>query len=158
MNKKTITYSMKTLDFKYHITKGQLKKGSTISKNIHPVSRVNEYRSNLLERKLLIDEGEYYILKNTINIGGLMAANLHSGTLVDVIESDNDLIINHRDSKTINDFAIDNVYSTDSEIRNNEYKDSLVLSDIYEIGLDFTPFNYHDPDTFSEIERFFLTC
>ena len=41
--------------FKYNIKKGQLKKGSTISKNIHPVQQVEYLKNRLLHSGKLKD-------------------------------------------------------------------------------------------------------
>lgn len=154
-NRSTIIYTMNTPGFKYHIVKGEMKKGSIISKKTHPIAIVNEYKKKLINTKKLLDKGEYYVLKETIKVGALMAYNLHTGELEQNIDSKNDIIINHNDKKIIDEFGIDNVYSTDAILRNNEYKDSMLIDSIYEISVNFDTLSNQNPDEFSEVEKLF---
>lgn len=46
-----------------------------------------------------------------------MTYNLYTGELEQNIDSKNDIIINYNDKKIIDEFGIDNVYSTDAILR-----------------------------------------
>lgn len=46
-NLSTIKYSIQDEKFKYQITKSELKKGSLIFKNNHPLKDVENYKKNL---------------------------------------------------------------------------------------------------------------
>ena len=154
-NRKTITYTITEDGFKYHITKGILKKGSIVSKKVHPIEMVNEYREKLLKNKTLINKGEFYELTKSIRIGALMAYNLHMGHLVNEFAPGNEIVINHRDTKIIDEFKMNNIYLTNSELRINECRDATKLIGIYDIKVDFKPLSNQDPDEFSEIEKIF---
>ena len=66
-NLSTIKYSIRDEKFKYHIAKSELKKGSIISKKIHPIKDVENYKIKLINKKLLKEyNNDYYILKKTI--------------------------------------------------------------------------------------------
>lgn len=155
-NRTTILYTMNKIGFKYHIVKGELKKGSTLSKKKHPLREVNDFRENLNKRNLLLDCKNNYKLKKSIKIGALMAYNLHSGELEKNIESDNDIVIRHDDKKVIEEFDFENIYSTDSKIRNYEHMDSMIIDSIYEVELDFSKLSNHNPDQFSDVELLFF--
>lgn len=155
-NRTTILYTMNKVGFKYHIVKGELKKGSILSKKKHPLREVNDFRENLNKRNLLLDCKNNYKLKKSIKIGALMAYNLHTGELENNIESDNDIVIRHDDKKVIEEFDFENIYSTDSKIRNYEHMDSMIIDSIYEVELDFSKLSNHNPDQFSDVELLFF--
>lgn len=155
-NKTTISYTIKEIDFKYHIVKGELKKGSTISKKQHPINEVNNFRESLKRRGLLLDCKNNYKLKKTIRVGSLMAYNLHKGELEKSIGSNNSIVIRHDDEKNIEAFVAGNIYSTDSNIRNYERMDSMVIDSIYEVDLDFSKLSNHNPNEFSDVELLFF--
>lgn len=76
-NGQTIVYKIILSGFKYHIKKGKFEKNSTISKNTHPLKEVEKIKKELIEQKKVKDLGKYYVLKESVNIGSLMAYNLH---------------------------------------------------------------------------------
>ena len=154
-NHSTIVYTMNKPNFKYHISKGELKRGSTISKKVHPLKEVNQFRDKLLERKIILDNGKNYILNDTIKIGAVMAYNLHCGELKSEIESNNDIVINRFDKAIIEEFNIKNIYSTDAKLRNSLILDSMKLSKLYEIEVDFSVVSEQKPDEFSKLEKMF---
>lgn len=155
-NRSTIIYTMNKNNFKYHISKWELKKGTTISKKLHPLDEVNRFREKLLNRKLLLDVGGYYILKNTIRVGATMAYNLHCGDLKSEIESNNDIVVNCLDKKLIEEFDMKNIYSTDAKLRNSLSLDSMELIGLREVEIDFSVLSDPNPDNFSKLEKFFV--
>ena len=81
-NRKTIKYIINEGGFKYHTRKCVMMKGSTISKNIHPIYEVELLKKKLLETGKIIDKQTHYVCKRSIHTGVLMAYNLHQGFLV----------------------------------------------------------------------------
>lgn len=76
-NNKSIIHSVNYPNFKYDLIKGELKSGSLIANKEHPIKYVNEFRNDLLKKRLLkVYSKEYYQLKRTIKTGCLMAYNL----------------------------------------------------------------------------------
>ncbi len=156
MNKhSTIIYTMNKSNFKYHISKSKLKKGSIISKKNHPLKEVNDFREKLLKKGLLLDNGDNYILKDSIKIGAIMAYNLHCGEFKNEIESNNDIVINSLDESIIDEFKIKNIFSTDAKLRNSLSLDSMELLKLQEIEMDFSVLSDHNPNKFSKLEKIF---
>jgi hypothetical protein len=61
-NQSTISHSIRDEEFKYDVLKGELSKGSSISKAVHPLCEVEEFKQKLLKHKNLKDVGAYWIL------------------------------------------------------------------------------------------------
>lgn len=155
-DRKTIIYTLNGTNFKYHITKGQLKKESTIAKKEHPIQEVNDFRESLRKKGLLTECKNNYRLKKSIKVGALMAYNLHTGKLEKNIKSNNNLVIRRNDKKLKEEFDLENIYSTDSDIRNFENMDSMKIDNICEVELDFSKLSNHNPDQFSDVELLFF--
>lgn len=62
----SIKYTITDVGFSYNVRKSELKKGSTISKRIHPVKQVEDMKTKLLKTGKLRDCGDDFILKNPL--------------------------------------------------------------------------------------------
>lgn len=118
-NRKTIKYIINEGGFKYHARKCVMMKGSTISKNIHPIYEVELLKKKLLETGKIIDKQTHYVCKRSIHTGVLMAYNLHQGFLVSelpscviTINGNEDMDTDIKDSFKLGStvFAADNPY------------------------------------------------
>lgn len=144
--------------FAYNVAKSQLKKGSTVSKKIHPVEQVEKMKYKLLATGKLIDSGTQYTLKKTITTGILMAYNLHYGELI------NSRSENWRkggyyafaNKKIEKEIMIKNIATSESTIITSEFLDSLRLKEISKVMLDYSYLNEHNGDDFSPIEKLFF--
>ncbi len=153
-NLKTIKYSIQDENFKYHIIKSELKKGSLISKKTHPLKDVENYKTKLIDNKFLKDyDANYYILKKTIKIGGLMAYNLYSGTIKKEFEVSHPIIINKTDDMLKDEFKIKNIFSTESILHNNVNAGAYKLKSINKLKMNFDFISEHDPDKFAPVEE-----
>lgn len=153
-SKSSLLHTIREEGFIYHVIKGELKKGSVISKKIHPVKEVNEYRENLKKRGAFSEYNNYYKLKKTVRVGALMAYNLYKGELV--TKPAHEAIIRTNDKKIIEDLDLENIYPTDSVILNYENMDSMKLEAIYDVDLEFSELSNQDPNEFSNIETLFF--
>lgn len=145
--------------FAYNVVKSQMKKGSTISKNIHPVEQVEKMKHKLLITGKLIDSGTHYVLKKTITTGILMAYNLHYGKLINS-RSENwrkDGYYAFANKKIEKEIMIKNIATSESTIIAPEFLDSLRLKEINKVILDFSYLNeQHNGDDFRPIEKLFF--
>lgn len=154
MNKKlkTIKHSIQDNKFKYNIIKAQLKKGTYISKKIHPIKEVENYKNKLIESRILKSLNlDYYVLKKTIRIGGLMAYNLYAGELKDEFEINYPIVLNY--DKIEKEFKIKNIYSIDNIFYNNLNIDAFRLEKISNIYMNFDFINEHNPNKFMPVEE-----
>lgn len=153
-NLSAIKYSIQDEKFKFHILKSELKKGSLISKKIHPIKDVENYKLKLIKRKLLKEYNDnYYILKKTIKIGGLMAFNLYSGVIKKEFEVDNPIVINRSDKMLKQELKIKNIFSTDSILHNNVNVGAYRLKRISKLEVNFNFISEHDADKFIPVEE-----
>lgn len=153
-NLSTIYYSIQNEKFKYHMTKSELKKRSLISKRIHPIKDVENYKIKLINKKLLKDyNDDYYILKKTIRIGGLMAYNLYSGETKEEFEIDYPIVINKNDNIIKQQLLIKNIFSIDDGLHNNVNAGAYKLKKISKLELSFNFISEQDSDKFSPIEE-----
>ena len=153
-NSKSAHYSIQKEKFKYHIVKSELKKGSLISKKIHPLKEVEIYKQKLITKKCLKDYNEdYYILRNTIKIGGLMAYNLYFGEIKKEFERVNPIVINTNDTLIKQELHMKNILSINSILHNNFCIDAYKLKKISTLEMNFDFISEHDPDKFSPVEE-----
>lgn len=153
-NLKTVTYTISEKGFKYHIIKGKLLKGSTISKKIYPIEEVEKIKQKLLSNKKLLDKGNYYELKENIRIGALMSYNLHHGIIKEEFENPNDIVISSTsDQKIKGEFNFKNIYSTDSVLRQSFDSNSIKLEKIYKYEIRNEFLKGNNPNQFSETEQ-----
>ena len=144
--------------FKYNIKKGQLKKGSTISKNIHPVQQVEDLKNRLLHSGKLKDVGNCYVLKKTFLTGLVMAKNLHLGELINTQSEkwDRSGYLAFVDDKTVEEVIFRNITTSDSNLSKASFMDGLRIKEICKVHLDFDCLREHDGDDFSIIEQLFF--
>lgn len=153
-NSKSITYSIKYEKFKYHIIKSQLKKGSLIAKNDHPLKEVEDYKRKLIHKKVLKHyNNNYYILKRTIKIGGLMAYNLYSGKTKKEFEIDYPIVINKNDNMIKLESKTKNIISTDWILHSNLNMSAFKLKRISKLEMNFNFISEHNADRFIPVEE-----
>ena len=137
-NLSTIKYSIQDKKFKYHMIKSQLKKDSLISKKTHPLKEVENYKKKLMNKKLLENyNADYYVLKKTIKVGGLMAYNLYSGKIKKEFEINYPIVINKSDDMIKQEFKIKNIFSIDSILHNNVNIGAYKLKKISKLEINF---------------------
>lgn len=144
--------------FEYNIKKGQLKKGSTISKNTHPVQQVEDLKNRLLHSGKLKDVGNCYVLKKTFSTGLIMAKNLHLGELINTQSEkwDRSGYLAFVDDKTVEEVIFRNITTSDSNLSKASFMDGLCIKEICKVHLDFDCLREHDGDDFSPIEQLFF--
>ena len=156
-NRKTIKYIINEGGFKYHARKCVMMKGSTISKNIHPIYEVELLKKKLLETGKIIDKQTHYVCKRSIHTGVLMAYNLHQGFLVSelpscviTINGNEDMDTDIKDSFKLGStvFAADNPYPKAIE------KDCYKIKKILKANISRQFFERGQSDAFSSIESF----
>lgn len=156
-NRKTIKYIINEGGFKYHARKCVMMKGSTISKNIHPIYEVELLKKKLLETGKIIDKQTHYVCKRNIHTGVLMAYNLHQGFLVSelpscviTINGNEDMDTDIKDSFKLGStvFAADNPYPKAIE------KDCYKIKKILKANICRQFFERGQSDAFSSIESF----
>lgn len=153
-NHSTIIYSIQDYGFKYHLEKAELKKGSLISKKVHPAIEVEDYKTKLIKKRVLKDYNQYYyILKKTIKIGGLMAYNLFAGENKEKFDINYPIVINSKYDSFGNEYYIKNIFSTDSILHTNVAISSYKLKKVSSLKMNFDFIREHEPNKFSPIER-----
>ncbi len=153
-NLSTIKYSIQDKKFKYHMIKSQLKKDSLISKKTHPLKEVENYKKKLMNKKLLENyNADYYVLKKTIKVGGLMAYNLYSGKIKKEFEINYPIVINKSDDMIKQEFKIKNIFSIDSILHNNVNIGAYKLKKISKLEINFNFISEHNADKFSPVEE-----
>ena len=78
----TLKHIIKSENFAYDMIKGKLKRGSTISKKVHPIEEVEVLKTSLSKQRKLKDMGSFWSLKVPLSTGILMSRNLHLGRLI----------------------------------------------------------------------------
>lgn len=81
-NRSSVSHAVRGPGFRYDVMKGELSKGSYISKATHPVAEVEVIKQRLLRRKALKDMGVHWELRSNVRTGILMAVNLHTDELI----------------------------------------------------------------------------
>lgn len=59
-NRSSVSHAVRGPGFRYDVMKGELSKGSHISKATHPVAEVEVIKQRLLQRKALKDMGTHW--------------------------------------------------------------------------------------------------
>lgn len=156
-NRSTISHSVHGPGFKYDVLKGELSKGSHISKATHPVAEVELLKQRLLQRKVLKDMGTYWELKKPLRTGNLMAFNLHTGQLVKESLYHQDVVVTKSEAEKLKGkFPEKQVCVTDSEIVMNSIRDTQRFSSVNIMEVDKEVFNHHGSDSFGREEAFVL--
>lgn len=145
-------------NFTYNVAKSQMKKGSTVSKNLHPVKQVEEMKDRLLSTGKMTDSGSCYTLKRTITTGLLMAKNLHYGRLINSQSEDwkRDGYYAFASKKIEEEIKFRNLATSDSIMAKARFLDGLRIKEIDKIRLDFSCISEHNGDEFSPIEKLFF--
>lgn len=156
-NRKSISHTIRDEGFKYDILKGELKNGSSISKAVHPLPEVEEYKQRLLRRRILKDAKTHWVLQKNIQTGLLMAINLHAGQLVEESPYKQDIIVTTDEAAALKDKLPEkHVCVTDSEIVMKSVRDTLRFSSVNAMEVNADIFNHHGSDTFGPEESFVL--
>ena len=156
-NYASVSHTIRAEGFKYDVFKGQLSKGSTISKSAHPIPEVEEFKKKLLDRKLLKDMGSQWILKKNLRTGHLMAVNLHMGQLMEKSPYKQDIIVTSAEAEELKGKLQEKQMSvTDSEIIMKSLRDTLCFSSINIVDVNPDVFSHHGSDTFGAEEAFVL--
>ena len=156
-NRSSISHTIRAPGYKYDVIKGELSKGSLVSKSVHPLSEVEEFKRKLLERKLFKDIGAHYTLKKNVRTGHLMAVNLHMGQLMKESPYKQDIIVTHSEAAELKDQLEEKqVCVTNSEIVMKSLCDTLRFSSVNIMEVNADIFNHHESDTFGPEEKFVL--
>lgn len=144
--------------FVYHTKKGILKKGSTISKAIHPVAEVEQLKAQLERKGAIKDAGDFYICCRNIETGALMAYNLHKGKME--IELPHSTVVlngnNDCDTSIKAAFQGKSFYSADNEFRHRLEKDTYRLAKLIQIKYNKSFFEGRGDGSLSEVEQFVI--
>lgn len=153
----TISHSVHGPGFKYDVLKGELSKGSHISKATHPVVEVELLKQRLLQRKVLKDMGTYWELKKPLRTGNLMAFNLHAGQLVKESLYHQDVVVTKSEAEQLKGkFPEKQICVADSEIVMNSIRDTQRFSSVNIMKVDGTVLKNHGSDDFGKDEEFAL--
>ena len=154
----TIQYTIKLEGFTYHTRKGLLRKGSTISKSVHPLLEVESLKNKLLKKHALIDQGTFYECKRDIKTGVLMAYNLHSGKLERDIPNTTVHINGAKgeDEQIKDALRHTSFYSADNLFRINIDRDAFKLNKVMHIEYNDSFFKGKGDGSLSEVERFVI--
>lgn len=156
-NKKSVKSTLIAKGFNYHVFKGRLSKGSTISKSIHPVEEVEQIKRLLIRTHKLKDKKEYWELKSSICVGLLMALNLHRGMLVKENDLNQDIFVTKHDADDLRGKLPDKkLIVDDSEMIRKMHGNQYKLSGIYTMEINNDFISFHSADDFSPIEKFSL--
>lgn len=156
-NRSSVSHTVNGPRFKYDVMKGQLAKRSSISKVTHPLAEVEAFKQNLLQRKLLKDEGTHWSLKKPLRTGCLMAFNLHAGRLVTKPFYNQDIIVSEAEASALDGKLEERqICVTDSEIVMNSVRDCLRFSSVNIMEVDRSIFAHHGEDSFGKEEEFVL--
>lgn len=152
-----LKHKIKEEGFKYDVLKGQLKKGSTISKEIHPVREVEILKKELHKKHFLKDAGNVYELKKPLYTGVLMARNLHCGKLIKENDLRQNICFTHNErDKVTCDLYTGNIISSDSDIVKITQKHNYKLKNIYSIDVDKSFLQNHSSNGFGKDEEYVL--
>ena len=115
---------------------------------------MENYKIKLINKKLLKEyNNDYYILKKTIRIGGLMAFNLYSEIIKKEFEINYPIVINKNDAMIKQDFEIKNIFSINSILHNNVNVGAYKLKRISKLKMNFDFISGHDADKFTPVEE-----
>ena len=156
-NRSSISHTIRVPGYKYDILKGELRKGSIVSKSVHPSPEVEAFKQKLLIRKSLKDMGTHWVLKDNLRTGYLMALNLFEGQLVKESPYKQDIIVSQIEAEELKDKLPEkNVCVTDSEIVMKSLRDTLRFSSVSIMNVNADIFTHHEADTFGKEEAFVL--
>ena len=156
-NRSSISHTIRSEGYKYDIFKGELSKGSIISKAVHPIPEVEEFKKKLLERKMLKDMRTHWVLKKNLRTGHLMALNLYFGKLITESPFKQDIIVTSEEAVELEGKLPEkHICVTDSEIVMKSVCDTLRLSSVNIVEVNEKVFINHGSDSFGQDEAFAL--
>ena len=143
--------------FSYDVIKGELVKGTKISKAVHPVKEVELIKGNLLKKNYLKNDFGNYILKRNYKTGLLMALNLHNGKTVEENYIQQDIVFSPYESeKYKDDFFDGNLRSSESDLMRNDEKHRYRFVGVYRVIVDKSFLQEHSGNEFGKDETFVL--
>lgn len=157
MNEKSLSikYRINAPGFSYHMIKGILEKGSSISKSKHPVPEVEWLKAQLLKKGRIIDKGNVYILNSPVKTGFLMALNLHKGFLVEKYETKQRIVVSGSEASVLRDtLPQGNIQLSNSGIVQRTDKHSYIFEHLFNIEFNDTFLKNHSSDCFGSDEEF----
>lgn len=151
----TVNHSIKDVGFSYDVLHAQMKKGSIISKNIHPIKEVEELKNKLKSKHLLKDVGAFFILTKPIYTGLLMARNLNLGYLIKENDLKQDIYISHDEATQLQELLPKgNIIRSDADIIKNTDKHCYKICNVYKITVNHSFLQNHSSDGFGADEKF----
>lgn len=156
-NASTVMHQIKSNGFSYDLLKGKLKKGSTISKEVHPVKEVEMIKADLLHKNYLKDEKTVWILKKPFYTGIMMARNLHTGELLSENDLKQSVYVSSQEADMIkDDFPMGSIYSSESCLMKINKRHGYKLANIYRLNIYKSFLQNHSSDGFGEDELYVL--
>ena len=153
----TVSHTIRTENFKYGVLKGELSKGSSISKSTHPLSEVENFKKRLLQRNSLKDMHTHWTLRKPIRTGLLMAVNLHNGQLISKNPYKQDIFVNEADAVRLKGkFPEKQLCVSDSFLVMNSLRDTLRFCSTNIMEIDKGALTNHGADNFGRDEAFVL--
>lgn len=156
-NRSSVSHAVRGPGFRYDVIKGELSKGSYISKATHPVAEVEVIKQRLLRRKALKDMGVHWELRSNVRTGILMAVNLHTDELITDPPYKQDIVVSEAEAtKLKGKLQEKQICVSDSEIVMKSICDTLRFSSVNIMEVDKEVFNHHGSDSFGKEEAFVL--
>lgn len=156
-NRSTVSHSVRGPGFKYDVLKGELSKGSHISKTTHPLLEVEAFKQRLLQRKVLKDKGTHWELRTPVRTGNLMAFNLYAGHLVKEPLYHQDIVVSKAEATELEGkFPKKQICVTNSEIVMKSVCDTLRYSSVNLMEVNSDVLTNHSSDSFGKDEAFVL--
>lgn len=157
-NRFSVSHTVRVPGFKYDVLKGELIKGSCISKSTHPLVEVEVIKQRLLERKMLKDMGTHWELRSNIRTGILMAVNLHSGQFLRESPYKQDIVVSKAEATELEGkFQEKQVCVTDSDIVMKSLRDTQRFGSVNIMEVNSEVFTHHEGDSFGKDEAFVLS-
>lgn len=156
-NLSTVIHQIKANGFYYDMLKGKLKKGSTISKKVHPIKEVEMIKADLLRKHYLKDAKTVWILKKPFYTGIMMARNLSVGEILSENDLKQNVYISPQETDALkDDFPMGSIYSSESTLLKMNKRHNYKLTNIYKIDTDKSFLQNHSSDGFGEDELYAL--
>lgn len=151
----TIKYTIKEKNFKYHLLKGLLLKGSLISTSIHPIHEVEAIKQILKVKGIVKLYKNSLLLKEDYRVGLLMAYNLCNENLIRDYDIDKIILDHALPNDEISDgFSIRNLRCRDNIFYINCEKNARKISQIFKLKIDENFFTGNSPNEFNRSESF----
>lgn len=153
----TLKHIIKSENFAYDMIKGKLKRGSTISKKVHPIEEVEVLKTSLSKQRKLKDMGSFWSLKVPLSTGILMSRNLHLGRLIKENDLKQEVYVSSAEASQLKDILpTGNLYRTDSWIVKRSERHNYKLNKIFKLSIDESFIQNHGSDNYGKDEEFVL--